>query len=151
MDGCLFCHIAQGNARAHTVWEDEHFIAFLSVYPNTEGVTVVIPREHYSSYVFEMPDAKLQEFIIATKKVARLLDEKFTDVGRTALVFEGFAIDHAHAKLYPMHGTLMEKWRPIESDVKKYFDTYEGYISSHDGKRAADVDLQELARYIRGE
>jgi len=98
-----------------------------------------------------MPNKKLQEFIIATKKVARLLDEKLPDVGRTALVFEGFAIDHAHAKLYPMHGTVMEEWRPIESDVKKYFDIYEGYISSHDGKRAADVDLQELARYIRGE
>lgn len=151
MDGCLFCHIAQGNAHAHTVWEDEDHIAFLSVYPNTKGATVVIPKAHHGSYVFDMPDAALQAFIAATKQVAQLLDAKLETVGRTALVFEGFAIDHAHAKLFPMHGTVMDEWRPIESDIEKYFEVYEGYISSHDGKRAKDAELQELAAHIRGE
>lgn len=149
MDGCLFCHIAQGNAPAHTIWEDEKHVAFLSVYPNTEGVTVVAPKKHHSSYVFDMPAADLQDFIVATQTVARLLDAKLEDVGRTGLVFEGFAIDHAHAKLFPLHGTVMDEWHPIESEIEKYFDTYEGYISSHDGKRAKDAVLAELAARLR--
>jgi hypothetical protein len=87
--------------------------------------------------------------MLATKKVAKLLDSKLADVGRTAMVFEGFGIDHVHAKLFPMHGTKMKEWRPIESKVDKYFDKYEGYISSHDYKRGDDKTLDGLAKQIR--
>jgi hypothetical protein len=82
--------------------------------------------------------------------VAKLLDAKLDDVGRTAMVFEGFGVDHVHAKLFPMHGTKdMKEWRPIESKVDKYFEKYEGYISSHDYKREDDATLDALAKKIR--
>lgn len=67
------------------------------------------------------------------------------------MVFEGFGVDHVHAKLYPMHGTKMEKWKPIESAQEKYFTKYEGYISSHDAARADDEYLAQLAAKIRGD
>lgn len=35
--------------------------------------------------------------------------------------------------------------------VDKYFEQYEGYISSHDYKRANDAALAALARHIRDE
>jgi hypothetical protein len=90
------------------------------------------------------------ELILAAKKVATLLDLKLENVGRTAVVFEGFGIDHIHAKLFPMHGTAnMAEWKPIESKVDKYFDTYEGYISSHDYKKENDEKLAALAKKIR--
>ncbi len=66
------------------------------------------------------------------------------------MVFEGFGVDHVHAKLFPMHGTgNMKKWKKLSSSVDKYFEKYEGYISSHDYKRADDKDLEELAKKIR--
>ena len=66
------------------------------------------------------------------------------------MVFEWYGIDHVHAKLFPMHGTADTKeWKPIESEVNKYFDQYEGYISSHDYKREDDAKLEVLARKIR--
>lgn len=37
----------------------------------------------------------------------------------------------------------------IESNVVKYFDRYEGYISSHDYERADDAKLAALAKKIR--
>ncbi|EKE18545.1 MAG: hypothetical protein ACD_9C00301G0007, partial [uncultured bacterium] len=52
---CVFCEIVSGNMPCHKVWEDENFLAFLSIFPNTEGVTVIIPKKHYSSYVFDLP------------------------------------------------------------------------------------------------
>lgn len=127
MSDCIFCQIANKEIESsHVVWEDEKYIAFLSIFPNTEGTTVVIPKEHYPSYVFDLPDEVLSELLLATKKVAKLLDLKLEDVGRTALVFEGFGVDHVHAKLYPMHGTgNMEEWKPLNSNVDKYFHTYE--------------------------
>lgn len=150
MDGCLFCGIVAGSIPSHQVWEDEKHLAFLTIFPNTEGVTVVIPKQHYASYAFAVPDDVLTDLILATKQVAQLIDKALPDVWRTALVFEGFGVDHVHAKLYPMHGTAdMEKWKPIESKIDKYFDQYEGYISSHDYERANDDQLAAVAAKIR--
>ncbi len=151
MTDCIFCKIIKGEAPAHVFWEDKKHIAFLSIFPNTEGTTVVIPKAHYTSYAFDLPDEVLSDLILATKKVAKLLDSKLGDVGRTAMVFEGFGIDHIHAKLFPMHGTAdMKEWKPIESKVDKYFKQYEGYVSSHDFERADDKGLAELAKKLRG-
>jgi len=149
-ENCIFCKIVKEELPSHKVWEDDFHLAFLSIFPNTEGVTVVIPKEHYSSYAFDLPDTVLSELTLAAKKVAKRLDEKLEDVGRTALVFEGFGVDHVHAKLFPMHGTKdMNEWKPIESSVNKYFDVYEGYISSHDYKREDDEKLAQVAKKIR--
>lgn len=150
-DNCIFCQIAHGDMLSHKIWEDEKHLAFLSIFPNTEGTTVVIPKEHHSSYAFDLPDNVLSELVLATKKVAKLLDSKLEDVGRTAMVFEGYGINHAHAKLFPMHGTAgLKEWKKIESNIDKYFDTYEGYISSHDYRREDDEKLSALAKMIRG-
>jgi diadenosine tetraphosphate (Ap4A) HIT family hydrolase len=149
MKDCIFCKIVKGEAPAHKIWEDEKHLAFLSIFPNTEGFTVVITKKHYSSYAFDLPDNVLKELVIAAKKVAKLLDTKLEDVGRTGLIFEGFGVNHVHAKLFPMHGTKMKKWKPIKSNVNKYFEKYEGYISSHDYKRADDKKLAKLAKKIR--
>lgn len=124
-------------------------MAFLSIFPNTEGFSVVITKEHYPSYAFNLPEDVLTGIVLASKEVAKLLDDKLEDVGRTGMIFEGFGVDHIHAKLFPMHGTKLPEWQPIKSKVDKYFEKYEGYISSHDYKRADDEDLSELAKKIR--
>lgn len=149
MIDCVFCAIAAGQAPCHKIWEDEQHLAFLSIFPNTQGFSVVITKRHYASYAFELPDEILAGLILAAKQVARLLDRKLEDVGRTGLILEGFAVDHAHAKLFPMHGTRMSQWRRLSRPADKYFDTYEGYISSHDHRRADDADLAALARRLR--
>ena len=150
MGDCVFCDIVAGKAPCHKVWEDESHLAFLSIFPNTRGFTVVIPKQHYSSYAFELPDEVLSKLIVATKRVARLLDSKLEGVGRTGMFFEGYGVDHVHSKLSPMHGTAdLSEWRPILGDVDKYFDQYEGYLSSHDWHRADDAQLAELARFLR--
>ena len=148
---CIFCKIAKGEAPCHKIWEDEKHLAFLSIFPNTEGFSVVITKEHYPSYAFDLPEDVLIGLVKATKQTAKILDAKLEDVGRTGMIFEGFGVDHVHAKLFPMHGTKMAGWKPIKSDVNKYFDKYEGYISSHDYKHADDKKLAELAKKITGQ
>jgi len=149
MSDCIFCKIVSGEVPAHKIWEDQKHLAFLTIFPNTEGFSVVITKEHYPSYVFDLPQEVRTGLVEAAQKVAKLLDQKLPDVGRTGMIFEGFGVDHIHAKLFPMHGTKMPEWRPIKSDVDKYFEKYEGYISSHDYKRADDEKLAELAKKIR--
>ena len=54
---CIFCRIVADESPCHRIWEDENHLAFLSIYPNTPGVTVVIPKAHRPSYVFDNDDA----------------------------------------------------------------------------------------------
>ncbi|MBD3155343.1 MAG: HIT domain-containing protein [Candidatus Aenigmarchaeota archaeon] len=151
MEDCVFCKIVRGEEPCHKIWEDEKHLAFLGIFPNTKGMTVVIPKRHYSSYAFDLPDDVLKDLVIASKKVGKLLDGVFEDVGRTGMVFEGFGVNHVHAKLFPLHGTNIKEWELISSKINKYFEEYEGYISSHDSYRADDKELEKLAKRIRGE
>jgi histidine triad (HIT) family protein len=151
MNDCIFCKIVRGEAPAAKIWEDEKHLAFLSIFPNTEGFSVVITKDHYGSYVRDLPEEVSSGLMSATKKVCKLLDNAFDDVGRTGVMFEGFGVDHMHVKLFPMHGTKTDEWKQHVSHASKYFEQYEGYISSHDSARADDAKLAELAKKIRGE
>ncbi|WDE08837.1 HIT family protein [Thalassomonas viridans] len=150
MKDCIFCKIVSGDEPCHKVWEDEEHLAFLSIYPNTKGFTVVIPKTHCASYAFANNDDVLAKLTLATKKVGLLLDKALDGVGRTAMVFEGYEIDHLHSKLIPMHGTGdSSDFRPIEPTFGKFIDKYEGFLSTHDCERADDKELERLAKAIR--
>ncbi|MFT6361226.1 MAG: histidine triad (HIT) family protein [Candidatus Paceibacteria bacterium] len=145
---CPFCEIVAGRMETPGVfWEDEIFMAFLSIDPNTEGFSCVIPKDHYGSDIMKMDDDTLQSFILAAKHVAGILEKAFDDVGRVGLIMEGTGIDHAHIKLSPMHGTEdLGKgiWKQYLSEEEFWFDTYEGWISSGGGPSANSKDLITL-------
>lgn len=151
-EDCVFCKIVKGDLPSFKIWEDEKHVAFLTIFPNTEGATVVATKEHNPSYIFDNSDAVVSELMLASKKVAKILDETFEDVGRTGVIFEGFGVDHLHAKLYPMHGTgNMSEWKMIESGSKKdFYEKYPGYLSSNDSERANDAELSKIADRIKG-
>lgn len=146
---CIFCKIVSGEAPSHKIWEDEKHLAFLSIFPNTEAFSVVITKDHYPSDFYSVPEDVFVGISLAARKAGALLNLKLEDVGRTGIIYEGFGIDHLHVKLFPMHGTNMAEWKPVKSNVDKYFEKYEGYISSHDYKRADDGALSGLAGKIR--
>lgn len=147
MKECVFCKIVAGSLPSAKIWEDAEFMAILDIYPNTKGMTLVIPKKHYASYVFDMPDEVYARLMLASKKVAKLLDEALP-VKRTSMVMEGMALDHAHIKLYPMHG-LKKKFEATLADEQVYFRKYEGYISTQLGPKADFAELKKLAEKIR--
>lgn len=147
---CIFCEIVKGQANCHKIWEDDKHIAILSIFPNTTGFSVVMPKKHYPSYAFELENDVLIDLMLASKCVALKLDKAFDDVGRTGMILEGFGVNHLHAKLVPMHGTEKQDWRQIKSNVDKFFYQYEGFISSHDHKLQSDENLRKVADLIRG-
>lgn len=149
MAECIFCKIVAGEAPAHKIWEDAEHLAFLTPFPNTEGFTVVITKDHHPSYVADLNSETRSKLIDAACAVAKKLDAAFTDVGRTGVMFEGFGVDHIHAKLFPMHGTNSDEWKKRSSHEEKYFEQYEGYISSHDAARTEEDALKKVAEKIR--
>lgn len=149
---CIFCEIVAGRIPASSFWEDDEFLAFLSIDPNTEGFSCVIPKAHYGSDVLKMPDDILQRFVLAGKKVSAVLESYYSDVGRTGLIMEGTGIDHAHIKLVPMHGTEHMKrgeWKQFLSGQEHWFDKYEGWISSAGGPVADREKLKDLAYKLK--
>lgn len=149
---CIFCKIVAGKIPAEIFWEDGAFMAFLSIDPNTEGFSVVIPKNHFDSDVLKMPDDILQRYILATKHVAQILEKTFPDVGRVGSIMEGTGINHAHIKLVPMHGTEFLKngnWQAVPSHQKHWFDTYPGWLSSASGPVADSEKLKKLAKAMR--
>jgi histidine triad (HIT) family protein len=150
---CVFCEIVKGNIPVHGLfWEDKKHMAFLSPFPSTEGSTVVISKKHLKSDVLDLPDNNLKELIIASKKVSKILKKYFKDVGRVGLMAEGMGIDHAHTKLFPMHGTGHLKkgeWKQYLDDLEVFFKEYEGYITSIEGPRVSDEKIKALADELK--
>lgn len=145
-ESTLFDKIVNGEIPSWKVWEDDQYLAFLTPFANTPGATVVVPKRNPGDYVFALDDQEIAGLLVAAKKTAKLL-EKGLGVTRVALVFEGEAVPHVHAKLYPMHH--------VEADRSKFprqqlfFPTYPGYISTADGPKMSDEELNELQAKIK--
>ncbi|RLI27393.1 hypothetical protein DRO58_04415, partial [Candidatus Bathyarchaeota archaeon] len=47
----MFCEIVEGKSDSAKIWEDEEFLAILDVNPNVKGMTLVLTKKHYDSYI----------------------------------------------------------------------------------------------------
>jgi diadenosine tetraphosphate (Ap4A) HIT family hydrolase len=140
MNDCLFCKIVAGDIPCHKVYEDQDHLAFLDIFPAVRGQTLVIPKKHVSSYVFALPKDMYTDLMLASQKVARLIDERLHAL-RTCMVMEGMEIDHAHIKLYPIYTVLQN----IATETIN-LDVYPGYLSTLHGERMPDPQLAEVAQ-----
>lgn len=149
MDNCVFCKIVKKELPAQIIWEDKDHIAFLSIFPNTVGMTVVASIAHLPSDFFALSNDQACSLITAASQVSSLLKSAFPDASRVALIAEGMGVDHAHVKLIPLHGTTDESWRDRVQKQFKTFDVYPGYVASYDAPQISDEDLTKVADLIR--
>ncbi|XP_069557559.1 uncharacterized protein [Brachyistius frenatus] len=137
----LFSRIVRGEQQQWRVWEDNEHVAFLTPYPNSPGLTVLVPRKPLSSDIFKLDELDYQALILATYKVARLLEEGM-NAPSVSLIFEGFEIDYAHVKLIPQvpspDGTKPTEVQP------ECFQSYPGYVSSLNGPAADSGALRNV-------
>jgi len=146
MPDCVFCKIIKGEIPSFKIWEDKEFLAILDINPNVEGMTLVISKKHYDSYLEKMPEDVYQRFWSAAKIVSRFLDKKL-GTKRTAMVLEGMGVDHAHIKLYPLHG-LSEKFQEMWGREKVFYKKYPGFIDTRLGPTVSLDKLKKLADKI---
>jgi len=144
---CIFCKIVKGEIPSVKIWEDKEFLAILDVFPNTEGMTLVLPKKHFGSDVFRMPEGDYHKLMSTSKKIVGVL-EKGLGVKRVAMVAEGMGIDHMHVKLYPLHG-LKENFEEMWVKKEIYFDKYEGYVTTILGPKKEIKELGKVAKKIK--
>ncbi|XP_008298895.1 uncharacterized protein LOC103371365 [Stegastes partitus] len=145
----LFSRIVRGEEQQWRLWEDDGHVAFLTPFPNSPGFTVLVPRRPLTSDIFRLEKGDYEDLVLATKKVSRLLEEGLSAWG-VGLIFEGFEIDYAHAKLIPL---LLPSSSEAEDDAAKppspqFYPTYPGYVSSEDGPEASSDSLKEMQAKI---
>ncbi len=143
----IFDDIVNGTMQSWVVWEDEDYMAFLTSYPNTPGMTVVIPKLNSGDYVFELDDEQYVGLMRATKTVAKLLEKAF-DTPRVACVFEGTGVAHVHAKLYPLHGVLAGE-TDVWSKETEFVSEYRGWLTTIEGPKMPDEELDAIQAKIR--
>ncbi|MEM5815595.1 MAG: HIT domain-containing protein [Candidatus Aenigmatarchaeota archaeon] len=144
---CIFCKIVRGELPCHKVYEDDDHLAFLDIYPIVKGQTLVITKNHYGSYQFDLPDDVYTKLFLTAKKVGKAIDKALGSI-RTFLVVEGMEINHIHVKLYPVF-EIKRCLAPPEIDYKIVNNWYSGYITTLHGPRAKDEDLEKIAEKIR--
>ncbi|TSK62636.1 hypothetical protein Baya_4764 [Bagarius yarrelli] len=142
----LFSRIVRGEETQWRVWEDKGHIAFLTPFPNSPGLTVVIPRKPLPSDILRLEEGDYTELVLATRKVARLLEEALGARG-VGLIFEGFEIDYAHAKLIPLVSSTNVTQSGVCS-VPEVYEVYPGFVSSADGPPASSEQLRQMQAKI---
>ena len=147
MENCIFCKIVKGEIPSFKIWENKEFIAILDIQPNCYGQTLVISKEHRQSNTVYEDEEFFARHFLAAKEVAKLLNEKL-GTKRTAIVLEGMGINHAHLKLYPMHG-LSDKFEAFESGERVYFNKYPGFVTSQLGPKKSSEELLEIMKKLK--
>lgn len=145
---CIFCQIVQGDLDAAIFWQNDDFIAVFDLFPNVHGQALLISKQHHASDLSDMSDVLYGRFFAAARQVSDVLKKKLP-VCRVALVLEGMGINHAHIKLYPLHGlenTFQEMWAPEQV----FFEKYTGYISTQLGPKEDIIKLKALAEKLSG-
>jgi len=94
---CPFCKIVSGELGAYKVYEDENFLAFLSIRPVTDGHVLVISKEHIR-WVWDVPN--IDEYYKVYQKIARALRKAFNTEQILSYVL-GDEVPHAHVWLMP--------------------------------------------------
>ena len=115
-------------------------MAFLDIMPNVKWQTLLVPKNHYDSDLFQIDDEKFYgRLMAATKEVIDML-KKSLKVQRVWMIMEWMWVNHLHLKLYPMYG-LGEDWEQIEVRSHVFFDRYPGYLTTEMWDQA---DMEEL-------
>lgn len=104
MSECIFCQIVNKEIPSFTIFENEQFLAFLSIAPINPGHTLIIPKKH-SGYFFEMDDELLAKILLFAKPVSEALVKALKpNTGKIGMMVAGLQVPHSHLHLIPMDG-----------------------------------------------
>ncbi|MFV3412223.1 HIT family protein [Pseudomonas nitroreducens] len=102
---CVFCAIAAGRVPARILYEDDHFIVLLDIYPLRPAHLLLVAREH-ATFLHQLSEAAQQDLIPLAERMERVLRRAgYGRVGINLLVNDGPAanqhVPHFHLHLIP--------------------------------------------------
>lgn len=104
-EDCVFCKIVAGEIPAEVVYENEHFLAFLDIHPETPGHVQVIPKKHYR-WVWDVDP--VSEYFDVAHKIANAQRKAFGNEWILSKIV-GDEVPHAHIWVFPGPDTQGDK------------------------------------------
>ncbi|MBW3560823.1 MAG: HIT family protein [Proteobacteria bacterium] len=110
-EGNIFARILRGELPAARVFEDEHALAILDVFPQSRGHTLVLPRQPARNLLDIEPEA-LGALIQRVQRVARAVRDALQPDGLTISQFNGAA---GGQSVFHLHFHVIPRWegRPL--------------------------------------
>lgn len=101
MEDSIFTKIIKGELPSHKIYEDDKCMAFLDIYPQTEGHTLLIPKQQIDR-IWDLPDDLYHYLWTVAKKIENRITEVL-DPPRVGIFVEGFGVPHTHIHLIPIY------------------------------------------------
>ena len=126
----IFSKIIAGEIPCYKIAENDHYIAFLDVFPLKKGHTLIVPKKEVD-YIFDL-DNETYLGLMAFSKVVAVAIKKAIPCNRIAVNVFGLEVPHAHVHLIPMNTMndvnfsndklklSKEEFEQIASEIKQY-------------------------------
>lgn len=100
----VFAKILRGEIPNHTIYEDEHTLAFMDIMPQADGHSLVIPKTPARNLLDATPE-QLAAVVATTQKVALAVKKAFAAPGVLVMQFNeaasGQTVFHLHFHVVP--------------------------------------------------
>ena len=97
----IFSKIIAGQIPSYKITENEHFFAFLDIFPLAEGHVLIVPKVETDKF-FDLADNYLAEMLLFAKPIAHAIEKAF-DCNRCGISVVGLEVPHAHLHLVPIN------------------------------------------------
>ena len=109
----IFAKILRGEIPSVKVWEDDHVLAFMDVFPQSEGHVLVISKTSTARTVLEIAADDLARVTEAVRRTARAVDKALNPEGISLMQFNG---DAGGQTVFHLHFHIVPRWR--DRDLK---------------------------------
>jgi histidine triad (HIT) family protein len=97
----IFSKIIAGEIPCYKIAENDHYFAFLDIFPLKKGHTLVIPKKEVD-YIFDL-DAETYAGLMAFSKQVAAAIKKAIPCNRVGVSVIGLEVPHAHVHLIPIN------------------------------------------------
>ncbi|WP_426028715.1 HIT family protein [Brevundimonas sp. TWP2-3-4b2] len=109
----IFARILRGEIPSVKIWEDEHVLAFMDVFPQSEGHVLLISKTSTARNLLEVEADTLARLTEATRRTARAVDRALNPEGFQIMQLNG---DAGGQTVFHLHVHIIPRWadRPMK-------------------------------------
>lgn len=109
----IFARILRGEIPAVKVWEDDHVLAFMDVFPQSEGHVLLVSKTSTARNLLDVEPEALARLIAATQRTARAVVKALAPEGFQIMQFNGEA---GGQTVFHLHFHIVPRWpdRPMK-------------------------------------
>ena len=118
----IFTKIIKREIPAYIVAEDDKHIAFLDIFPNAKGHTLVVPKQEVDK-IFDLSEQDYLDLMQFARKVAKAQEQVFTGAKRIGMAVVGLEVPHVHVHLIPLNDMSdMDFGKTVELTEEEFKD-----------------------------